>query len=907
MLANLRQVRPSERRDAFVAAATLFALMAAHALLETARDALFLASIPASRLPLVYIGVAAAAWVVSAVQDRGRGGPKALVAWLVLSALVTIGFQPLLERGAWVFYALYIWSAVVVTVALARFFLLLGARYTTSQAKRIYAVVGAGSVTGAIAGSGIASVLSVTLPPAQLLWVAAGALLLAAVGPMLLTPVPTASKQSEAETPVSGLAGHARKVWSHAYGRRVAILLILATVVFTLVDFVFKSEVAARVEPQALGLFFARLYFVLNVLSLTAQLLVVRYSVRVAGPAVALALLPLLIALGGVGVVLGGGFAAVLVLKGADGSLRHSLHRTASELLFVPMGDRLRLSAKTFIDIVGHRSAQALTSIAILGATAIGVTNLHLGAAIALLAGAATYLSFELRRHYLDVFRTTLSNAAERERFAFPELTLGTLESLLQTLNDPDPARVRTALQLFGEQDRAHLIPGLILYHPSPEVLPVALDLLAQAGRAEFVPLVDRLLDHEYADVRAAALRARLAMHSDEAILRERLDVSCPVVRATALVGLTAGGYASIEETAPALSDLVDTGSPIAREALARAIGYAPIDGLHPWLERLASTDDEAVLVSVVRSMGQTPRQHFVPALLRMLGRRRLRTQVWETLVAIGEPALAALDAALADGSMPRTIRLHAPAAVARFSPERAVPILQAHLLDADGPQRYKVLRALNRVVGANPGIGLDHAAIEQALAHTVAGAYANIDWRLALERGAIADPRRRTDAHRLIARMLRDKESKSIERVFRMLGLLAPNQQVQTIFRGLSLDDPKVRSSSRELLESFVRTRFRGAVLGLVDDVPMAERLLASSSFYTPVEWSYDNALEAMASGPSESLATLASYHARELPRVDPSREAKASPRMRASDSLVNVAQQAASYISPPEPEGAT
>jgi hypothetical protein len=228
-------------------------------------------------------------------------------------------------------------------------------------------------------------------------------------------------------------------------------------------------------------------------------------------------------------------------------------------------------------------------------------------------------------------------------------------------------------------------------------------------------------------------------------------------------------------------------------------------------------------------------------------------------------------------------------------------------LLDADGPQRYKVLRALNRVVEANPGITLDRAAIEEAIADTIASAFSYIDWQVAVERGATADEGRRTEAHVLIARMLRDKESNAIERVFRMLGLLAPGQRVQTIFRGLALDDADVRASSRELLESFVRPRFRQAVLGLVDDLPMAERLLASSGFYAPVAWDYESALEAMVSGPSESLATLATYHVRELPRDDPSPSAARSTRSRAADSVANVAEQAASWIKGPEPEGAT
>ena len=44
-------VAPEDRRDATVAFLTLFGILAGHSMLETARDTLFLAKLPASRLP----------------------------------------------------------------------------------------------------------------------------------------------------------------------------------------------------------------------------------------------------------------------------------------------------------------------------------------------------------------------------------------------------------------------------------------------------------------------------------------------------------------------------------------------------------------------------------------------------------------------------------------------------------------------------------------------------------------------------------------------------------------------------------------------------------------------------------------------------------------------------------------
>ena len=907
MFSRLRQIRPDERRDTLAASATLFALMAAHALLETARDALFLASIPASRLPFVYLGVAAASLVVAAVQDRGKGGRGALASWLVLSGVGTLGFRPLVASGTWALYALYVWSAVVVTVSLSRFFVLLGARFTATQAKRVYAVVGSGSVIGAIAGSALASRLATLIPTSWLLAAAGAILLLTALGPLALSAAPATTDSASPTAQKRGLQQHAKAVLAHPYARRVAGLLLLTTVAFTLVDFVFKSEVAARVAQDELGAFFARLYLALNVLSLIAQLALVRWLLRTVGTTRSLLVLPALLTAASAGVAAGGGIAAAVALKGADGSLRHSLHRTASELLFVPMSDRLRLAAKTFIDLAGHRSAQAITSLAILGAVGLGIGTRGLGLAIALISGACVAAAIELRKHYLDVFRTTLADAAEYRPADFEDLTLANFETLLAALNGPDPQRVRAALEIFGEQERAHLIPGLILYHPSPEVLAPALDLLASSGRTDFIPLADRLLNHEYADVRAAALRARMAILPDEALLREKVELSCPVVRATALVGLTSRGYATVADTASYFEEVIQNGSNVAKEALARAIGYGTITEFEDILIRLAENRDHTVLLSVVRSMGLAPTPRFIPSLIRMLGFRPVRSATRRTLQVLGEPAFEALCDALADESTEVGIRQQIPRALLKFDRAEAAAVLQRQLgATVEGAVRYRVLRALGRLATENPSISLNRAQLEQALGRDLNRAFSYIDWRLVLEKHINDAPGRETEAQGLLCRMLLDKEAHATERIFRLLGILSPEQDVHTIYRGLAMQSADIRASSRELLESFLPARFRSAVLALVDDVSDEERIVTSGVLAERAPADYEAVLRTLLDVESSSIRSLAVYHVGEL---GISRFAPAILAMKAEpDSALDVlVRQSVEWLNPPVPEGAT
>src|SRR5439155_10826496 len=146
----------------------------------------------------------------------------------------------------------------------------------------------------------------------------------------------------------------------HPYLTRLSGLVLVSTVAVTLADYVFKSTVAKNVPAADLGAFFASFYMVLNVLALTAQLALMGWLLRVLGLHRALWVLPTLLLLGSAGVAFGGGLLAALVLKGADGALRPALHRTTTELLFLPIPDGLRARAKPLIDVVGQRGGQAL-------------------------------------------------------------------------------------------------------------------------------------------------------------------------------------------------------------------------------------------------------------------------------------------------------------------------------------------------------------------------------------------------------------------------------------------------------------------------------------------------------------------------------------------------------------------
>ncbi len=886
--------------------------MTGHALLETARDALFLARLSPTRLPWVYLVIAGVSVMLFAWQQQSaprRQNQNSLRSWLCGSALVTVGFWLLVRgRATWALYALYAWTGIFATLVIVRFWILAGDLFTVSQAKRLFAFIGAGSAVGAILGAMLAGLLAVALPAQYLLLAASGVLLLTALGPVRLLPE---IDGEESRPPSSGpaapeVARSLRIVWSQQYLRRVAGIVVVSTLAVTLVDFIFKSAVARSVEADQLGPFFAGAYLWLSVLGLCAQLLLVGPLLRRLGVSRVLSLLPSLLLLGAVGVAALGGLFAALLLKSFDGALRHSLHRTATEVLFVPLAGDVRSRVKGVVDVLGQRGGQALASLGILAAVAVGHTELLLALGVIALGAVWIRIAISLQTHYLALFRETLGEVTLRTHLDFPGLDLASLEALIAALSSPDDDEVLAAIDLLAQQDRVRLIPGLIFYHPSARVVVRALELFSRVGREDFLPLTSRLLEHPDPEVRAAILRSLAWMAPDPELHARFLNDSSPIVRSTALVGLVSFGAPSGERAGHEIRSLAGGGSSEERLALARAIRFSPGAAFLDVVLLLAASRETPVRLAVARAMREILSPRFIPPLLEALPHRDLRREARRTLVAIGPAALSLLDRALDDLDLDRKIRRQLPRAIGDFEPGPAAEILMRRFpIETDGGIRYRILRALGRLKARHAEVALDTEVLGDAAEETVAMVFCLMNWRELLAQGAREDPTRATQVQEMMLTLLEHREALALERLFRLFSLLHPGQDLRSIYRGTRSPKRDLRASSLELLETLLRPPIRDPVLALVDDLPNSGKLARAGRYLPPMRHEYEPVLMSLLDRGGVALRCLVAYHAGEL-RLVRLRPLLERMRDEPSGTVPQVAERALSMLSAPAPAGA-
>jgi AAA family ATP:ADP antiporter len=365
-----------EQRTILLGFATLAAIMAAHAVRETARDALFLASVPATELPYAYLAIAGLSWAALRLHGRlfadARDKRRLLAITLAMVGAVDVAFFRVVDRhGGAELFALYVWSGVAAKVVTVQLWLLVDEAVTLERAPRIFGSVAAGGAAGAMLGSLCASALVCVAPAHDLLLLAATFSFASAGMPLFFAAARGGEALRKHNAPPQRSAAYSEG--HRLYVRRLFGLVMVSTLALTAIDYVFKAELARALPSAALGPFFAWFYAGVNGAALLVQLVLSGWLLRAFGVRRALATVPGLLLFLVMGFACAPGLLAVLFLKSADGAMRHSLHRTGMEVLHLPLSSGARSRSKGFIDALGQRMGQALASVGVLVATRFGL------------------------------------------------------------------------------------------------------------------------------------------------------------------------------------------------------------------------------------------------------------------------------------------------------------------------------------------------------------------------------------------------------------------------------------------------------------------------------------------------------------------------------------------------------
>ena len=541
------------QRDGFtgraIAPATALVMLALQVASSAARDAFFLSTFPVTALPW-FVAAAAA---VSFPAARGAGsalarlGPGHAVPTVfgLSGTLFVVEAWLLPGHPASVAVVLYFHATVLGAIAISTFWSLLDERFDPHTAKRVFSrVAGAASLGAVLGGLGAERIAAVHSPRAVL-----GVLAVAAAACVagVLAVARGRGRRGDSDERVRP-AGDGTRANHAPYLRAVAAIATLAALVGTLCDYVLKADVAAHVAGGVpLIRFFGLFYAATGITAFVIQFTVGQATLKRLKITGTLAVHPLAVGTAGLVALVAPAPWRGVLLRSADVTVRHSIFRTGYELLYTPLPETTRRSAKATIDVgwdcIGNGLGAAVVFLLTRLVPALDVTAVTLAAMAA--AGAELAGARRLRSGYVSAveerFRERLAGLPRVTHYTFNPVTMARLASLdsggggwsvardsppledpvvaaLSALRSDDPVRARQSLRLAEREPL--LVGAVIALLGREELMYDAAATLRAHGARVAGQLADALVDPRTPEV----VRRRLPLVLKSLVSRRAFD-----------------------------------------------------------------------------------------------------------------------------------------------------------------------------------------------------------------------------------------------------------------------------------------------------------------------------------------------------------------------------------------------
>jgi AAA family ATP:ADP antiporter len=841
ILSRLTNTRSGERTVALLMFAYSFLAMTSHNILKPVTKSKFIDQLGSDNLPYVLM---VSSVLIGVLMHLYSGALSKLprryaipISQSALAALLVV-FWGLLGTGAiWVTVALYFLGQILAVLLMSQFWTLANEVFDARQAKRLFGLIGGGACLGGALGASITALTVENIGSNNLLLVSAASLAVCAGIVLRIVRHPQASHylQSFDEQGVGGREALRLLVQSR-HLRFLAAVVVFAAVGAAIVDQQLSMAAEAyRFDADSIAAYLALVTVFLSLAGFVVQVTLTSRIHRSFGIATALLLLPIGLGTSATVILLTGALGAVATARVLETTLRYSLDKTTREVLFVPLPTDVRFRAKPFIDVTMDRFGKAVAAVLILlliHPRGFGLDWKELSYASLVMTGAWVAVALVAWREYRRTFRASIvSRDLAPATIRTDVADAATIEALVDELSSPDEQAVLYAIDLLEALDKGHLVTPLLLQHESPRVRASALRVIASFGSpiaSRWIPTIERMVQDEDVDVRAAALHALAAFsHEDVTVLlRRHLDDIEPRVTVTAAIALANGGRPEDVDAAEiALLRLVsDTREPAAsaREEAATALGRIQQPRFRPLLVPLLHDSDINVVrkaIKSARALGASDGL-FVPALLSLLGHRALKAQAREALVGYGEAIVPLLSYALADHREQLWIRRHIPVTLALIGTPGSMDALVSALDEQDGFLRYKAIMAIEKLRRENPSISCPRATLEKVVVRETSRYYNGLTLQHNLLRHSL------DGAESLLGRALDDKLRRSVDRIYRLLGLLYHVEDVAAARYTIEQGERRRRAAAVEYLDNLLGGVVRRRVMPILDDTPLVEKV---------------------------------------------------------------------------------
>ena len=423
MLQNFIQktfdIREGEFKVSLWMLSYIFIIIAVLLIIKPTVNALFLSELGVEQLPLAFLFVAVIAVASSFLYSKvlTKYSLNRIIQFTLMSSIILlIALGVLLYLNylqGWLLYFFYVWVAIYAVLSTSQFWVLANLVYNVREAKRLFGFIGSGAILGGIFGGYLTSFLAPVIGNENLIFLASA--LLFVCFPLLRNiwksrVIKLGKFKEEKRTVFSGDGRPFQLIKKSKHLTYMAAILALSVVVAKLIDYLFSDFASAAIsDPEELTSFFAFWFSTFNLVALSIQLFFTHRIVGIWGVGFSLLLLPIGILLSGVFFLILPELSVVVVIKAMDGSLKQSVHKSASELLALPLPFDLKNKTKSFIDVVVDSIATGIAGCLLLFVVkAFQLPSYYITIIIIVLVLIWVFFIGQVRKEYYKTFRQNL-------------------------------------------------------------------------------------------------------------------------------------------------------------------------------------------------------------------------------------------------------------------------------------------------------------------------------------------------------------------------------------------------------------------------------------------------------------------------------------------------------------------
>ena len=808
----------------------LMLVLFAYYIIKPVSRAIFLNKFDIDKLPWLYVLIAGVGGVLAYGYTRiaVKSSLKTAVNFAtIFSIVVLVIFWWFIRLNiGWVVYAFNIWVSLFSISLVAQGWLIAANIFTPREAKRLYSILGVGSVIGAAFGG--------TFTAYMVRIIGTTNLILASAGMVVLSYIPFAVMVKKMNVALKTAKG-AEKEEDFSFGEIVTALrrqrhlqvimaiMVLTFVIDVMVEFQFNVQAKQAYHNKAdLTAFLGNFYgFWLNIFTFVFQFFLTSWIVGRFGVGGTLQIMPVSIALASIASLVSPDVLSTSAARLTEASTRYSFNKTGMELLYLPLPLDLRNRTKAFIDVFVDRLSRGIGGVILVITTSVfALAPRYVAAIVMFLAVVWIFLSILAKREYIATVRKRI----EMRRLEFDTSRMqvndpATLKLLQETALSPNPRQAAFALSILAESPHGadKLALDKLVKNPAPEIRAKVFDLASKRSAAQ-------LLDQALEEIRTAkgdtpAVRAAVAYaveFSDDStgLVRRLLEHPNTAVAEAAVEAVAQKPVAARDIfTADWWRDVIS--NPVAeRRRLAALAAPTMGDRATEHLLTLLNDPDPEVVRAALASAAALKNREHVPAIVRCLGHVKLRGAAVAALAAYGEKIIGTLADILDDESTPLAIRRQIPRALRLIPNQRSVAALMVNLDNPNLTLRAAALRALNRLRENAPD--LDYGAIpvrDQVMAE------ARSYYQLSAAMAAFREHKRPHTPAGLLVSTLEDRLKSSLERMFRLLGLRYPPKQIYAVYLAMNRAEHDDVAAALEFLDNVLDRDLKRIVVPLLED----------------------------------------------------------------------------------------